>query len=99
VFFYALDVEVKPSLPEISPLKIFHIFFHKRVSGDSKYFPKSLSRKELRKLTEKATERAGFNLSSFCKLIKNLYLALNCDKNKDLDSLVSLRSQHDFLLS
>ena len=47
----------------------------------------------------KITERAGFNLPSFCKLVKNLYLALNTNKNKDLDSLVSLLSQHDFLLS
>jgi len=45
------------------------------------------------------TERAGFDMPSFCKLIKNLYLALNSNKNKDLDSLVSLLSQHDFLLS
>jgi hypothetical protein len=45
------------------------------------------------------TERDGFHLPSFCNLIKNLYLALNSNKNKDLYSLVSLLSSHDFLLS
>jgi hypothetical protein len=47
----------------------------------------------------KITERAGFDLPSFCKLVKNPYLAINTNQNKDLDSLVSLLSQHDFLLS
>ena len=45
------------------------------------------------------TEGAGFDLPSFCKLIKNLYLTLNSNKSKNLDSLVSLLSSHDFLLS
>ena len=47
----------------------------------------------------KITERGGFNLPSFCNIVKNLYLGLNSDKAKDLSSLVSLLSQHDFLLS
>jgi len=44
-------------------------------------------------------ERAGFDMPAFCKLIKNLYLTLNSNQNKDLSSLVSLLSSHDFLLS
>lgn len=44
-------------------------------------------------------ERAGFDLGSFCKIVKNLYLTLNSNEENDLGSLVSLLSQHDFLLS
>ena len=44
------------------------------------------------------TERAGFNLPSFCKLVKNLYLTLNYSKDKDLSSLCFLLYQHGFLL-
>jgi hypothetical protein len=47
---------------------------------------------------QEKTERAGFDLPSFCKLVKNLYLALNSNKNKNLDSLVSLLLKNDFLL-
>ncbi len=32
-------------------------------------------------------------MPAFCKLVKNLYLALNSNKNKDLESLVSLLSR------
>ncbi len=38
-------------------------------------------------------------MPSFCKLVKTLYLTLNSNKHKDLGSLVSLLSSHDFLLS
>jgi len=44
-------------------------------------------------------ERAGFNLLSFCNIIKNLYLTLNTSKDKDLSTLYSLLYQHGFLLS
>ncbi len=45
------------------------------------------------------TERVGFDLAFFCKLVKNLYLTLNSSKDKDLTVLCSLLFQHDFLLS
>jgi len=75
-----------------------------RATGESKISnnPQSPELQELMDVIlaeNKITERAGFNLPSFCNLVKNLYLALNTNENKDLDSLVSLLSQHDFLLS
>ena len=48
--------------------------------------------------TTHLAERAGFSLPSFCKVIKRLYLQLNTSNSKDLESLVSLLFQHDFLL-
>ncbi len=47
---------------------------------------------------ENITERAGFDLPSFCKLMKNLYLQLNTKENKDLGTLISLLLKHDFIL-
>ena len=49
-------------------------------------------------LWQPIAERAGFSLPSFCKIIKRLYLQLNTSNIKDLESLVSLLFQHDFLL-
>ena len=75
-----------------------------RATGESKISnnPQVPEFQELMDITsadKNKTERAGFDMLSFYNLIKNLYLALNSGKSKDLDSLVSLLSQHDFLLS
>ncbi len=47
----------------------------------------------------KKAERGGLNPATFCKVIKNLYLTLNSNNDKDLESLVCLLLKHDFLLS
>jgi hypothetical protein len=38
----------------------------------------------------KKTERVGFNLPSFCNLIKNLYLRFNSSDDKDLSDLFTV---------
>lgn len=45
-----------------------------------------------------ATERAGFDLPSFCKIVQNLCLHVNSHVNKDLEVLVDLPFSHGFLL-
>ena len=48
---------------------------------------------------KRRTERAGFDLPSFCKIVHRLCLQFNSSYDKDLESLVDLLYTHDFLLS
>jgi hypothetical protein len=62
------------------------------------FHPYTLSMPVLIAAENKKAERAGFDFPTFCKLIKNLYLQLNVNSDKDLGSLVSLLLKHDFIL-
>ncbi len=55
--------------------------------------------KELAARLPNVTERAGFELPSFCKIVQGLHLQFNSSNDKDLDSLADLLYSHGFLLS
>ena len=53
-------------------------------------FPLAIGKKLLNALQWTEKTEGGIRTALFCNLIKCLYLTLNSNKNKDLDSLVSL---------
>ena len=71
-----------------------------RAMGESKIDETSqpTELQELIRVLKSDSERVGFELGDFCKMVKDIYLQLNSNSNKDLESLVSLLYQHGFLL-